>query len=68
MGAFSYSIGQLVAIGVNAPKQYPHSIEKAFPKLYGRDNRSEGIPVSDWELSKQNMAEYAAATKGRYKK
>ena len=55
MCAFAYSIGQLVAIGVNAPK------------LYGRD-KSEGIPVSDWELSKQNMAEYAAATKGRYSK
>ena len=67
MCAFAYNIGQLVAIGVNAPRQYPHSIEKAFPKLYGRDN-SEGIPVSDWELSKQNMAEYAAATKGRYSK
>ncbi len=67
MCAFAYSIGQLVAIGVNAPRQYPHSIEKAFPKLDGRDN-SEGIPVSDWELSKQNMAEYAAATKGRYSK
>lgn len=67
MCAFAYSIGQLVAIGVNAPRQYPRSIEKAFPKLYGRD-KSEGIPVSDWELSKQNMAEYAAATKGRYSK
>ena len=67
MCAFAYNIGQLVAIGVNAPKQYPHSIEKAFLKLYGRD-KSEGIPVSDWELSKQNMAEYAAATKGRYSK
>lgn len=67
MCAFAYSIGQLVAIGVNAPRQYPQSIEKAFPKLYGRD-KSEGIPVSDWELSKQNMAEYAEATKGRYSK
>ena len=67
MCAFAYSIGQLVAIGVNAPRQYPHSIETAFPKLYGRD-KSKGIPVSDWEVSKQNMAEYAAATKGRYSK
>ena len=67
MCAFAYNIGQLVAIGVNAPRQYPHSIEKAFPKLYGCD-KSEGIPVSDWEVSKQNMAEYAAATKGRYSK
>ena len=34
MCAFAYSIGQPVAIGVNAPRQYPHSIEKTFPLLF----------------------------------
>ena len=35
MCAFAYSIGQLVAIGVNAPRQYPHSIEKAMSRRGG---------------------------------
>ena len=58
----AYNVGQLVAVGVNAPKKYPQSFGEAFPKS---DGDSEGIPVEDWERSKRHMAEYARATKGR---
>ena len=60
----AYNVGQLVAVGVNAPKKYPQSFGEAFPKA---DGNSEGIPVEDWELSKRHMAEFARATKGRCK-
>ena len=62
--AMAYSLGQLVAVGVNAPKKYPKSFSEAFPADSGI---KEGIPVEDWERSKRNMEEYARATKGRHK-
>lgn len=59
----AYNTGWLVAMGVNAPKSYPKTPAEAFPELFG--GVRGGIPVSDWQASKQAMAEYAAYSRRR---
>ena len=63
-----YKTANLTAIGISEPRKFPRKVETAFPGVFGENSSStQGIPVEDWERSKQSMDEYARLTKGRHK-
>lgn len=61
----AYKTAELMAVGVNNPKAFPDNVGKAFPFIFGENVATScGVPVSDWQRSKEQMQEYQKIQKG----
>ncbi len=58
----AYKTAELMAVGVNNPRAFPDSVKKAFPIVFGENTAiSGGIPIEEWQRSKEQMQEYQKA-------
>lgn len=63
--AMDYQLAQLIGIAANAPKQYPTSLERAYPNLFRAS--ANPLPAEDWRAVKERMTSFAAAHNAVYR-